>query len=88
MVSLWRRKLPTNQKHSQGKAIVSEPLAHWRASDQTAQNLDVHWINVGYWAGLFASKIQLGSAGELMGLLHDRDGGELDSLVGELVRSS
>ena len=46
-------------------------LAHWRASDQTPQSLDVHLVNVGYWAGIFASKIQLGSAGELMGLLHD-----------------
>lgn len=46
-------------------------LAHWRACDQTAQNLDDHLANVGYWSGIFASKIQLGSAGELMGLLHD-----------------
>ncbi|MBK6593887.1 MAG: CRISPR-associated endonuclease Cas3'' [Burkholderiales bacterium] len=51
--------------------MVSKPLAHWRASDQTAQSLDVHLANVGHWSGGFASKIQLGSAGELMGLLHD-----------------
>ncbi|UUZ64430.1 CRISPR-associated endonuclease Cas3'' [Polaromonas sp. P1-6] len=51
--------------------MLSKPLAHWRASDQTAQDLDVHLANVGYWSGVFASKINLGSAGELMGLLHD-----------------
>ena len=50
---------------------MSEILAHWRASDQTAQSLDVHLGNVGSLSGQFASKIQLGSAGELMGLLHD-----------------
>jgi CRISPR-associated endonuclease/helicase Cas3 len=51
--------------------MLSKPLAHWRASDQTAQDLDVHLTNVGYFSGVFASKIQLGSAGELIGLLHD-----------------
>jgi CRISPR-associated endonuclease/helicase Cas3 len=51
--------------------MSSKPIAHWRAADQTAQNLDVHLTNVGYWAGIFASKLHLGSAGELMGLLHD-----------------
>jgi CRISPR-associated endonuclease/helicase Cas3 len=51
--------------------MSSKPLAHWRKSDQTAQDLDVHLTNVGYWSGVFASKIHLGSAGELMGLLHD-----------------
>lgn len=51
--------------------MSSKPLAHWRASDQTAQDLDVHLTNVGYLSGVFASKIQLGSAGELIGLLHD-----------------
>jgi CRISPR-associated endonuclease/helicase Cas3 len=48
-----------------------KPLAHWRAADKTAQDLDVHLTNVGHWCGLFSSKIKLGSAGELMGLLHD-----------------
>jgi CRISPR-associated endonuclease/helicase Cas3 len=51
--------------------VSCKPLAHWRKSDQTAQNLDVHLTNVGCLSGVFASKIQLGSAGELMGLLHD-----------------
>ena len=51
--------------------MLSKPLAHWRASDKTAQDLDVHLCNVGYLSGVFASKINLGSAGELMGLLHD-----------------
>ncbi|MDO8263108.1 MAG: CRISPR-associated endonuclease Cas3'' [Gallionella sp.] len=50
---------------------MSDALAHWRASDQTAQDLDVHLVNVGILSGEFASKIQLGPAGELMGLLHD-----------------
>lgn len=48
-----------------------KPLAHWRASDQTAQDLEVHLGNVGSLSSVFASKIQLGPAGELMGLLHD-----------------
>jgi CRISPR-associated endonuclease/helicase Cas3 len=65
-------KLVENQIFTtMGEIIVSDALAHWRASDKTAQNLDVHLVNVGYWAGIFASKIQLGSAGELIGLLHD-----------------
>ena len=51
--------------------MSSKPLAHWRAGDNTAQDLDVHLTNVGCLSGLFASKIQLGSAGELIGLLHD-----------------
>ena len=51
--------------------MPSKPLAHWRAADKTAQDLDVHLTNVGGLSGVFASKIQLGSAGELMGLLHD-----------------
>ena len=51
--------------------MMPKPLAHWRASDQTAQDLDVHLINVGYLSGVFASKIHLGSVGELIGLLHD-----------------
>ncbi len=51
--------------------MSNKPLAHWRASDKTAQDLDIHLVNVGYWSGVFAAKIHLGSAGELMGLLHD-----------------
>jgi len=51
--------------------MSNKPLAHWRASDQTAQDLDAHLMNVGYLTGVFASKIQLGAAGELIGLLHD-----------------
>ena len=51
--------------------MLSKPIAHWRATDKTAQDLDVHLTNVGCLSGVFASKIQLGSAGELMGLLHD-----------------
>ncbi len=51
--------------------MTPKPLAHWRASDQTPQDLDVHLANVGCLSGVFASKIRLGSAGELMGLLHD-----------------
>ena len=48
-----------------------KPLAHWRASDQTAQDLEVHLATVGYLSGEFASKIKLGAAGEILGLLHD-----------------
>lgn len=48
-----------------------KPLAHWRKSDQTPQDLDVHLSNVGSMAGAAASKIQLSLAGELIGLLHD-----------------
>lgn len=51
--------------------MSSKPLAHWRASDQIAQDLDVHLSNVGSLSSVFASKIKLGSAGELLGLLHD-----------------
>jgi CRISPR-associated endonuclease/helicase Cas3 len=51
--------------------MLKKPIAHWRARDQAAQDLDVHLTNVGYFAALFAAKIGLSSAGELIGLLHD-----------------
>ena len=70
VVSLCKGKLWAIKKIS-GEIMVSKPLAHWRASDKTAQDLDVHLTNVGRLSGLFAAKIQLGSVGELMGLLHD-----------------
>jgi CRISPR-associated endonuclease/helicase Cas3 len=51
--------------------MPSKPLAHWRKSDETPQYLDVHLTNVGRLSRGFASKIQLDSCGELIGLLHD-----------------
>lgn len=51
--------------------ISKPPIAHWRVSDKTPQYLNVHLGNVGEIAGRLASKLGLGSAGELIGLLHD-----------------
>ena len=51
--------------------MSSEPIAHWRKSDETPHLLRHHLGDVGDLSGLFASKIGIGSAGTLIGLLHD-----------------
>lgn len=50
---------------------MEAPIAHWRAADQTPQYLPAHLTGVGALARTFAAKLDLGSAGELIGLLHD-----------------
>lgn len=47
------------------------PIAHWRAADETPQYLRMHLVGVGALARRFSAKIRLESAGELIGLLHD-----------------
>ena len=51
--------------------MSDEPIAHWRKSDETPHLLRHHLSDVGDLAGLFASKLGIGSAGTLIGLLHD-----------------
>lgn len=51
--------------------MLEAPIAHWRAADQTPQFLRTHLTGVGTLARTFAAKLDLGSAGELIGLLHD-----------------
>ncbi len=51
--------------------MFEAPIAHWRAADQTPQFLRTHLTGVGALARTFAAKLDLGSAGELIGLLHD-----------------
>jgi CRISPR-associated endonuclease/helicase Cas3 len=51
--------------------VLDDSIAHWRSSDQTPQPLKEHLTGVGALARTFASKLGLGSAGELLGLLHD-----------------
>ena len=51
--------------------MLKAPIAHWRAADQTPQYLPTHLTGVGALARTFAAKLDLGSAGELIGLLHD-----------------
>lgn len=53
------------------KADKSEPIAHWRESDQTPQYLADHLLNVSKYSFGFSKKIRLEVAGELIGLLHD-----------------
>lgn len=52
-------------------ADISEPIAHWRESDQTPQYLADHLLNVSKYSLGFSKKIRLEVAGELIGLLHD-----------------
>ena len=51
--------------------MIELPIAHWRSSDQTPQLLTEHLRGVGALAMTFAKKLNLQSAGELIGLLHD-----------------
>jgi CRISPR-associated endonuclease/helicase Cas3 len=51
--------------------MSDEPIAHWRKSDETPHLLRHHLGDVGDLSGLFASKIGIGTAGTLIGLLHD-----------------
>lgn len=53
------------------KVNKSKPIAHWRESDQTAQYLADHLLNVSQYSLGFSKKIHLEVAGELIGLLHD-----------------
>jgi CRISPR-associated endonuclease/helicase Cas3 len=46
-------------------------VAHVRESDGAIQTLEEHLGEVAAWAKRFASKINLGDQGELLGLLHD-----------------
>lgn len=46
-------------------------IAHARKADGVTQPLEEHLGGVAAWAKLFASKINLGDQGELLGLLHD-----------------
>ena len=46
-------------------------IAHFRTADSTEQSLSDHVRGVSHWAGVYASKIGLRRAGELIGLLHD-----------------
>lgn len=46
-------------------------IAHVRKTDGVTQPLEEHLGGVAAWAKLFASKINLGDQGELLGLLHD-----------------
>ena len=47
------------------------PIAHWRASDKQEQPLEAHLDGVSKLARMFAAKIGLQDAGELIGALHD-----------------
>lgn len=53
------------------KADKSKPIAHWRESDQAAQYLADHLLNVSRYSFSFSKKLRLEVAGELIGLLHD-----------------
>lgn len=46
-------------------------IAHWRESDQMAQSLADHLLGVADRSARFSAKLNLGSAGEIVGLLHD-----------------
>jgi len=46
-------------------------IAHCRKSDGAQQGVSHHLEDVSVLAGIYASKIGLGPAGELIGLLHD-----------------
>jgi CRISPR-associated endonuclease/helicase Cas3 len=48
-----------------------EPIAHWRKSDKTSHPLREHLADVGGLTSTFASKLGVGIAGRLIGLLHD-----------------
>lgn len=51
--------------------MLDAPIAHWRAADRTPQYLHTHLLGVGELSRAFSSKLQMQSAGELIGLLHD-----------------
>ena len=54
------------------EAHVRHPaIAHWRSSDNQEQPLEAHLEGVSRLSGIFAAKIGLQDAGELIGALHD-----------------
>lgn len=53
------------------RSHFDSPIAHWRKADSTPQYLRDHLLGVGRLARVFSKKLQLESAGELIGLLHD-----------------
>ena len=52
-------------------SIRQAPIAHWRASDSQEQLLEAHLAGVARLSRVFAGKIGLQDAGELIGALHD-----------------
>lgn len=56
---------------SRGTPLRKSFVAHHRASDQQTQSVQEHLENVARLARRFAEKIGLGSAGEILGLVHD-----------------
>ncbi len=49
----------------------SHPIAHWRASDQTPHLIGQHLTDVSKLSASLSRKLNVGCAGELIGLLHD-----------------
>ncbi len=61
-----------NLKVANVAASVSQaPIAHWRSSDKKEQSLEDHLQGVSRLSRIFAAKIGLHDAGELIGALHD-----------------
>jgi CRISPR-associated endonuclease/helicase Cas3 len=61
-----------NQNVENVEASVRQaPIAHWRSSDNQEQLLEAHLNGVAKLSRLFAAKIGLQDAGELIGALHD-----------------
>ena len=52
-------------------SIRQAPIAHWRSSDNQEQPLEAHLDGVSRLSRIFAAKIGLQDAGELIGALHD-----------------
>ena len=51
--------------------VPEVPIAHWRSFDNTEQTLEAHLQGVSELARIFAAKLGLQDAGELIGALHD-----------------
>jgi CRISPR-associated endonuclease/helicase Cas3 len=52
-------------------SVRQAPIAHWRSSDNQEQLLEAHLNGVAKLSRLFAAKIGLQDAGEVIGALHD-----------------
>ena len=53
------------------RELTASYLAHVRSRDRGVQTLEAHLSDVGKLAAQFASKLEVGDAGRLLGLLHD-----------------
>jgi CRISPR-associated endonuclease/helicase Cas3 len=60
-----------NEKNKDGLNTKTKFIAHRREKDGEIQDLWTHLKETAFLAGKFASKIDLGLPGELLGLLHD-----------------